>query len=73
MRKETVYWIIKHSNVRESPITHDTLLIADADTKAKHRVPKLLLECSVRQLHNGLIASPNDGGLVGSRHAIPKM
>ena len=32
LRKETVDWIMKNSNVRESPITRDTLLIADADT-----------------------------------------
>ena len=60
----------ENSNVRQSPITCYTLLISDADTKVKCRVPKLLLECSMRQLHNELIASPDDGGLVGSRHAI---
>ena len=56
--------------MRQSPITHDTLLIADADTKVKRRVPKLLLEFSMRHLHNELIASPDDGGLIGARHAI---
>ena len=56
--------------MRQSPITRDTLLIADADTKVKRRVPKLLLECSMRQLHKELIASPYDRGLVGARHAI---
>ena len=61
---------MKNSNVRQSPITRDTLLIADADTKVKRRVPKNLLECSMRQLHNELIASSDDGGLVGARHAI---
>ena len=61
---------MKNSNVRQSPITRDNLLIADADSKVKRRVPKLLLECSMRQLHNELIASPDDGGLVGARHAI---
>ena len=61
---------MKNSNVRQSPITCDTLLITDADTKVKRRVSKLLLECSMRQLHNELIASPDDGALVGARHAI---
>ena len=70
LRQEIVDWITKNSNVRQSPITRDTLLIADADTKAKRRVTKLLLECSLRQLHNELIASPDDGGLVGARYAI---
>ena len=49
---------MKILNVRQSPITRDPLLIADADTKVKRRVPKLLLECSMRQLHNELIDSP---------------
>ena len=72
LRQEIVDWIMKNSNVRQYPITRDTLIItdADADTKVKRRVPKLLLECSMRQLHNELIASPDDGGLVGARHAI---
>ena len=61
---------MKNSNVRQSSITRDTLLIADADTKVKRKVPKRLLECSMQQLHNDLMASPDDGGLVGSRHAI---
>ena len=60
---------MKKSNVCQSPITRYTLLIADADTKVKRRVPKLLMECSMRQLHNELVASPDDGGLLGSRHA----
>ena len=41
LRKETVDWIMKNSNVRQYPITRDTLLISDADTKVKRRVPKL--------------------------------
>ena len=69
MIQEIVDWIMKNSNVRQSPITRDTLLIADADTKVKRRVPKLLLECSMRQLHDELIASPDDDGLLGARHA----
>ena len=69
LRQEIVDWIIKNSNVRQSPITRDTLLITDADSKVKRRVPKLLLECSMRQLHNEPIDSPYDGGLLGARHA----
>ena len=61
---------MKNSNVSQSPIIRDTLLIADADTKIKRRVPKLLLECSMQQLHNELIASPDDVGLVRARHSI---
>ena len=69
MRQEIVDWIMKNSNVHHSPITRDTLLIADADNKVSRRVPKLLLECSMRQLHDELITLPDDGGLLGDRHA----
>ena len=41
--KEIIDWIMKFSNVRQPPITRDTLLIADADTKVKRRVPKLFI------------------------------
>ena len=34
---------MKTSNVRQCPITRDTLLIADEDTKVKRRVPKNLI------------------------------
>ena len=30
-------------------------------------VPKLLLQVSVRELHNSLVSDPNDGGLKDSR------
>ena len=73
LRQEIVDSIIKNSNVRQSPISRNTLLIADADSKVKRRVPELLLECSIRQLHNELIASPDDGGLLGARHAEKMM
>ena len=53
----------------QSPIIRDTLLIADADSKVKRRVTTLLLECSMKQLYNELVASPDYGGLVGARHA----
>ena len=61
-------WIMKNSNVRESPISRDALLIIDAEFGVKRRVPKLLLECSMQQFHNDLIASPDDGCLFGAKH-----
>ena len=60
---------MKKSNVCESPIARDNLLITDAVSGVKRRVPKLLLECSTQKLHNELIASPDDGGLLVARHA----
>ena len=61
---------MKNSNVREYSIARDTLPITDAESRVKQKGPKLLPECTMRQLHNELIASPDDGGLVGARHAI---
>ena len=55
--------------MRESPIARDTLLITDAESEVKWRVTKLLLECFMRKLHNELIASTDDGGLIGSIYA----
>ena len=55
---------MKKSNVRESTIARDTLLITDVESRVKGKVPKLLLGCSMRQFHNELIASPYDGGLL---------
>ena len=60
-------------NVREYPLASGTLLIIDAEYRVKKRVPKLLLECSMWQLHNELIASPDDWGLYGAIHADKKM
>ena len=67
LRKKLFEWIMKNSNVRESPISRDTLLITDAESGVKRRAPKLLLECSKRKLHTEIIASPDDGGLIGAR------
>ena len=63
---------MKNSNVRESPIEGDSLLITDVESGAKRRFTKLLMECSMRQLKNDLIASPDDGVLLGARYADKK-
>ena len=55
--------------MRESPIARDTLLITDAESGVKRRLPKPLLECSMQQFHNEIIASPEYMGLLGSRHS----
>ena len=59
----------KNSNVRESPIDRDTLLITDAESGVKWRVTKLLPGYYMPQLHNEIITSPDDGGLLRSIHA----
>ena len=64
LRQKLVEWIMKNSNVCESPIVRDTLLITDAESRVKQRVTKVLLRCSMRQLHNEIIASLDDGVLL---------
>ena len=68
LRKKLVEWIMKYSNMYESPIARDTLMITDAESGVRKRVPKLLLECSMQQFHNELIESLYYGGLRGSIH-----
>ena len=36
-------------------------------------VPRLLLQVSVRELHNSLVSDPNDGGLKDSRDEDSKI
>ena len=52
LRQKLVEWIMKNSNVCESTIACDALLITDAEYGVKRRVTKILLECSMRQFHN---------------------
>ena len=54
--------------MREYPISRDNLLITDAESGVKQRVQKILLECSMQQLHNEFIASPDGVGLLVAIH-----
>ena len=57
-------WIIKHPSVVESPIAKDTILVRDMITGNKdRRVGKYLIQISIRELHNDLIKSKNEGCL----------
>ena len=66
--KRNLYaWITRHPKVVQSPISNDCLKVMFDDQKEPKLVPKLLLQVSVRELHNILVSDPNDGGL---KHAI---
>ena len=43
LKQKLLEWIMKNSNVRESPISRDTLIITDAESGVKQRVTKILL------------------------------
>ena len=59
---------MNHPNVVESPITNETLLIHNLVTGQKERVSKLLLQISIRELHNDmLLLQPDEGGFKEAR------
>ena len=55
-------WFMNHPNVVESPITNETLLVRNLVTGQKERVNKLLLQISIRELHNDMLLPPDEGG-----------
>ena len=65
-------WVLNHPRVVNCPIAKETLLVRDEETKDLVRVGKLLLEITVRELHNDLIELPveqggSGGGLAEAR------
>ena len=67
--KSNVYeWITRHTQVVQSPISNDCLKVMFDNQTEPQLVPKLLLQVSVRQLHNSLVSDPNDGGLKYARY-----
>jgi hypothetical protein len=67
LRKKLYDWVLDHPHVVNSPITNDTIIIRDENNE-KTRVGKLLLQISIRELHNDLL-SAGPLGLLGSRDA----
>ena len=58
----------KSSQNFQSPISNDCIkVMLDYHTESQ-LVPKLLLQVSVRELHNSLVSDPNDGGLKDDRN-----
>ena len=66
--KHNLYtWITSHPQVVQSPISNDCLKVMLDDQTEPQLVPNLLLQVSVRELHNILVSDPNDGGLKYAR------
>ena len=59
--------IIYYPKVFQSPISNDCLKVLLYDQTEPQLVPKLLLQVSIRELHNILVSDPNDGGLKDAR------
>jgi hypothetical protein len=64
---ELQHWVEKHPQVVQSPIVNDTLLIMNSQG-LKSPVPKLLLRIPVRELHNDMIKSVEEGGFALARN-----
>jgi len=67
VRDKVYAWIVDHEMVVESPIANDALLKLNLVTGEKERVPKLLLQIPVRELHNDLLKPVEEGGLLEAR------
>ena len=65
-----VYWVLRNSNVSETTIVRDTLIIDKHGNGVRTRVPKVVPECSVCKLHNDLISPPSEGGLEEARDCV---
>lgn len=61
LHEKLLNWILSHENVIPSPQKRDTILVYNPSTKKREPVTKLLLQCSVRELHDDLIGPPPKG------------
>ena len=58
--KRNLYtWITRHPQVVHSPISNDCLKVVLYDQTEPQLVPKLLIQVSVRELHNSPVSDPN--------------
>jgi hypothetical protein len=67
VKQAVLNWIRSHENVVTSPIYNETILVKEPGSSEKCRVPKLLLEIPVPELHNLPVAPLHQGGLSQSR------
>ena len=60
---------MNHPQVVKSPIVNDCLKVKIDGHNELQLFPKLLLQVSVRELHNNLVSDTDDGGIKGARYA----
>ena len=68
IKKYLYNWVIHHPQVVQSPIANDFLKVKIYGYTEPQIVPKLLLQVSVRELHNNLVSDTKDGGLKEARY-----
>ena len=67
---KVVDWVLRNSNLCESLIIRDTLLINEQVKDDQTRAPKLLLNCYMQELHNELIVPVSGGGLEEAKYHV---
>ena len=66
--KHNMYaWITHRPQVFQSPISNYCIKVIFDDQTEPQMVPKILLQLSVRELHNSLVSDTNNGGLKYAR------
>ena len=63
IKRNMCAWITRHPQVVQLPISNDCPKVMFDDQTEPQLVPKLLLQVSVRELHNILVSDTNAGGL----------
>ena len=63
IKKSLYNWIMHHPQVVQSPIVNDCLKVKFHGYTEPQLLPKLLLQVSVREIHNNLVSATKDGGL----------
>ena len=58
VKKYLYNWILQHPQVVQSPIANDYLEVSIDSHYGPHVVLKLLLQVSVRELHNSMVRPP---------------
>jgi len=71
LTQEIQQWVCIYDDIIHSLINDDTIVVVD-ETTSKKRVSKLLLRCSIRELHNDIMKDVNEGGLLNVWNDISK-
>ena len=67
VREDLYHWIIHHPQVVKSLIANDCIYVSIDGNSEKKLMPKLLLQVSVREIHNSMVSPQEEGGLKEAR------
>ena len=64
MREEIVVWILYHPNVKPACVSSDAFTFFHPESNIKEFPPKHVMDIYVRDIHNDMIKSSENGGLL---------